>query len=57
MLDGVSLDQLRIFVAAADEGDPDAEPPGAAGRWMIKRLKSCPEKVTAEKHIDSGEYL
>jgi len=24
MLDGVSLDQLRIFVAAADEGDPGA---------------------------------
>jgi len=24
---------------------------------MIKRLKSCQEKVTAEKHIDSTEYL
>jgi len=24
---------------------------------MIKRLKICQEKVTAEKHIDSAEYL
>jgi len=36
---------------------PDAEPPGPAGRWMIKLLKSCQEKVTAEKHIDSTEHL
>jgi len=24
---------------------------------MSRRLKSCQEKVTAEKHIDSTEYL
>jgi hypothetical protein len=36
---------------------PDAEPPRPAGRWMIKRLQSRHEKVTAEKHIDNTEHL
>ncbi len=46
---GLALPMFAIY--------PDAEPPGPAGRWMIKRLKSCQEKVTAEKHIDGTEYL
>ena len=46
---GLALPMFAIY--------PDAEPPGPAGRWMIKLLKSCQEKVTAEKHIDSTEYL
>jgi DNA recombination protein RmuC len=38
---------------------------GTWGEWILEkvlegsglRLKSCQEKVTAEKHIDSTEYL
>jgi hypothetical protein len=46
---GLALPMFAIYT--------DAEPPGPAGRGMIKRLKSCQEKVTAEKYIDSTEYL
>ena len=51
MLDGVSLDQLRTFIAAVDSGSFSAgqtkSPPGPAGRWFIERLKQTP--VAASK--------
>jgi len=46
---GLALPMCAIY--------PDAGPPGPAGRWMIKRLKSCQERITAKKHIDSTEHL
>jgi hypothetical protein len=41
--EGPALPMLAIY--------QDAEPPGPAGRYMIKRLKGHLQKLTAETHI------
>src|SRR6267154_835281 len=51
MLDGISLDQLRIFIAAADEGSFSA-----AGRWL-RRAQSVVSQTLANLEGQLGLKL
>ena len=41
---GLKLPMLAVYRIA--------EPPGPAGRWMIERLKRCPDEIPSEGPID-----
>ena len=55
MLDGVSLDQLRIFVAAADEGSFSAAARrGGAGPADVRDLPGCRASGTSRAMYDQA---